>query len=144
MSNIWLSHYFTLSCAKADCLGFTSEFPQQELFHESVRLSLLPCDKYLSQWRAKWDLLHCLNYWSGQSEKFMGQNSSTFPMHNVLICFQPQFALTASSLLHCTQSHVTLCKRADKMRCATPKKCTRWCAQLSNGLAVGWFFFFFL
>lgn len=69
--------------------------------NSSMNLSdfLLPCDKYLGQWKAKWDLLQCLNYWSGQCEKFMAQNSSTFPMHNVLICFHPRSTLPASSFL---------------------------------------------
>lgn len=72
----------------------------------SMNLSgfLSPCDKSLGQWRAKWDLLHRLNYWNGHRDKFMAQRSFTFS-----ISFQDISNHQPPSWDPC----VRLCKNAD-------------------------------
>lgn len=72
---------------------------------------LSPCDKSLGQRRAKWDLLHCLNYWNGHRDKFMAQSSFTFS-----ISFQDISNHQPPS----RDSGVTLCKNADIEKHATP------------------------
>lgn len=72
---------------------------------------LSPCDKSLGQWRAKWDLLHRLNYWNGHRDKFMAQRSFTFSisLQDISNHQPPSW-----------DSFVRLCKNADIEKHRTP------------------------